>query len=325
MREKKTPPSSRRHEHFQVNSSMKHKIVVSVLTVLILISTSVVLINRALSAPGDLDTTFNGTGSARVGFGQGDDEATSIAAQSDGKLVVVGGSSGSGTAFEVMRYNTDGSLDTSFGAAGVGKARLQPVSFGGVARAVKIQTDNKIVIAGTFFTGGAGTERSFGVGRLNADGSFDQTFGQLGRVTTQIRSTNDEALGLALQSDGKIVVVGFSALTSTTAFAVARYNTNGSLDTSFNGTGKVTTQIGSSHDLAFSVVVQGDGKILVAGSSFSGTQRDFLIVRYRADGVLDNSWGGTGAVITDFGGPTSDDSISAIAIQPGTSTVADTV
>src|SRR5438045_3279660 len=104
---------------------MKHKILVTASTVLILISTSMVLINPALSAPGDLDTTFNGTGSALVGFGQSEDSGNAIAAQVDGKLVVVGTSDGFSQNFEVMRYNTDGTLDASFGGLGQGKIRIQ--------------------------------------------------------------------------------------------------------------------------------------------------------------------------------------------------------
>src|SRR4030095_4249021 len=127
---------------------MKHRCAIVLLIILILCVSSFLMM-VVFAASGDLDTTFNGTGSARLGFGQGDDEAFAVAAQADGKLVVVGTSRGAQTIFEVMRYNSDGSLDTTFGGLGIGKIRLFTFQSGFIARAVKIQTDGKMVIAGT--------------------------------------------------------------------------------------------------------------------------------------------------------------------------------
>src|SRR5580765_772952 len=138
---------------------MKHHVRVFALTAILVGTSCFVLMRGVSSAPGDLDTTFNGTGFARLGFGQSDDEGFAVAGQADGKLVMVGSSrGGSRTYIEVMRYNVDGSLDTTFGTSGTGKLRLQAFNFGGVGRAVKIQTDGKIVIAGTAFNGNSGTD-----------------------------------------------------------------------------------------------------------------------------------------------------------------------
>lgn len=295
---------------------MKHHCAIGLLMILILCVSSFLMM-VVFAAPGDLDTTFNGAGSARLGFGQGDDEANAVAAQADGKLVVVGTSRGFQTILEVMRYNSDGSLDTTFGGLGIGKTRLFTFQSGGIARAVKIQTDGKIVIAGTANEGG---NLNFGLLRLNTDGSLDTTFGNFGRVSTPLTSDKDEAFGLALQPDGRIVTVGYAAVGLNKLIAVVRYNGDGSLDTSFFfGTG-------ASQEVATAVAIQSDGKILVAGSSQNQNfSKNFLIARFNANGSTDTSWNNTGVVLTDVGGSNSDDGASAIAIQPGTATTPDLI
>ena len=136
-----------------------------------------------------------------------------------------------------------------------------------------------------------------------APGDLDLTFGGTGKVTTTV-GTNSSATGqgVAVQSDGKIVVAGSSQNSGfNDDFAVVRYNADGSLDTSFNGTGKVTTPIGTSDDFGYSVAMQSDGKIVVAGYVALNGQ-DFGVVRYNTNGSLDTTFGGTGKVTTDFGG-----------------------
>ena len=103
--------------------------------------------------------------------------------------------------------------------------------------------------------------------RYNTDGSLDTSFDSDGKVTTAIGSGNDYACSVAIQSDGKIVVAGYSDNGSNDDFALVRYNTDGSLDTTFDSDGKVTTAIGSGDDQAFSVAIQSDGKIVAAGYS----------------------------------------------------------
>ena len=128
---------------------MKHKVWLAALTTIFAGSFCFVLMTRVFSAPGDLDTTFNGTGFARLSFGQGIDEGNAVAAQPDGKIVVVGSTTGQFTNLAALRYNSDGSLDTSFGGLGTGQIRNQTSPFPADGRAVRIQTDGKIVIAGT--------------------------------------------------------------------------------------------------------------------------------------------------------------------------------
>ena len=133
----------------------------------------------------------------------------------------------------------------------------------------------------------------------NADGSLDTSFDTDGKVTTDFGSSGDVAQSVAIQSDGKIVAAGYSNNGSDDEFALARYNTDGSLDTSFDTDGKVTTAIGSASDGAYSVAIQSDGKIVAAGSSYTGSEDEgydvFALARYNTDGSLGGS--SPGAVV----------------------------
>src|SRR5581483_7324622 len=112
--------------------------------------------------------------------------------------------------------------------------------------------------------------------------------------------SDDGARAVAIQSDGKIVVIGFSDANRDFDFALARYNPDGSLDTSFGGDGKVLTDFGGSDDEAFGVAIQADGRIVAAGFSDVNRDFDFAIVRYNPDGGCDNTFGSNGIVTTNF-------------------------
>ena len=132
------------------------------------------------------------------------------------------------------------------------------------ALSVAIQSDGKIVAAGY---SDDGSNDDFALVRYNTDGSLDASFDGDGKVTTAIGSGADQACSVAIQSDGKIVAAGYSNNGSNEDFALVRYNTDGSLDTNFNSDGKVTTEVGSINDYAWSVTIQSDGKIVAAGVS----------------------------------------------------------
>ena len=133
-----------------------------------------------------------------------------------------------------------------------------------------------------------------------ADGDLDTTFGTGGKVTTAIGS-DDAASSVALQSDGKIVAAGYSFIASSYDFALVRYDADGTPDTSFGTGGEVTTEVGSGNDRAFSVAIDSDGKIVVAGYSRGSTDDDFALVRYDADGTPDTTFDGDGKVTTEVG------------------------
>lgn len=196
-------------------------------------------------------------------------------------------------------------LDPTFNGTGV---VITSIDNGEGARSVAVQTDGKVVAVGRSFIG---SNNVFAVVRYNTDGSLDTSFGGTGIVTTPVGSFDDTAYGVAIQSDGRIVTAGQSSNGSNFDFAVVRYNSDGSLDTSFGGTGKVTTAINSLDDSAYAVAVQSNGNIAVAGESNNGTTIDFAVVRYTPNGSLDTTLNGTGMVTTAVG----DGHARSIAIQ----------
>ncbi len=166
-----------------------------------------------------------------------------------------------------------GDLDTTFSENGKVTTNFTPGDDPGFG--VAVQADGKIVVAGTadFFA-------EFALARYNADGTPDSTFSGDGKVTTNFTPGDDSAFGVAIQSDGKIVAAG-GAGGSGGRFALARYNTNGTLDTTFEGNGKVMTNFTPGHDVAFGVAIQRDGKIVAAGAAAENGGR-FAVARYLA-------------------------------------------
>jgi uncharacterized delta-60 repeat protein len=162
---------------------------------------------------GSLDTSFSGDGKQTTDFG-GSDYIQSIAIQSDGKIVAVGAKFYAGFDFAMARYNTDGSLDTSFDSDG--KVTTDFGNFSDVASGVAIQSDGKIVAAGKAGSG-------FGLARYNANGSLDTDFDSDGKVTTGFGDWDGIGAGLALLSDGRLVVAGTASLGGTSDIAIARY------------------------------------------------------------------------------------------------------
>ncbi len=249
------------------------------------------------NADGTLDTSFNGTGTVWTNFTGNTDTAYAVAIQADGKIVAAGDAVVVSQDFALARYNADGTLDNSF--SGDGKV-ITPIGTGpNSAYAVAIQSDGKIVAAGMSANG---LDYDFTLARYNVDGTLDTGFGGTGIVTTSI-GVDDELLALAIQPDGKILGAGKSYNGSNPDFAIVRYNTDGSLDTSFGVMGIVTTGIGNSGDIAHSIAIQPDGRIVAAGETWSGAPSyyDFGIVRYNSDGSLDTSFNITGKVVTPVG------------------------
>ena len=252
------------------------------------------------NADGSPDTTFGTGGKLTTNFGSSHDSATSVAIQSDGKIVAAGYASMTNVDFALVRYNADGSPDTTFGTGG--KVTTAIGSSDDFVSQVILQSDGKIVAAGWSYNG---SKNDFALARYNTNGTPDTSFGTGGIVTTGFGTINDTAASVAIQSDGKIVAAGRSHNGSNLDFALARYNADGTLDTTFDGDGKVTTAIGSGNDQIGAVGIQGDGKIVAGGQSHNGINFDFALARYNTDGSLDTTFSYDGWVTADFG--TGDD------------------
>lgn len=202
--------------------------------------------------------------------------------------------SAAGLAFAAAGF--PGSLDETWAPLspyGPGKLITVVSSSFDTAYAVAIQSDGKIVVAGS-------CSNNFCAVRHNTDGSLDSGFSGTGSVITQVGASSGQANAVTIQPDGKIVLGGY-CLTATPvfpSFCAVRYNANGSLDTGFNGSGKVITAVSGSDNRATAIAVQGDGKIVLAG--WCGGS--FCAVRYNADGSLDITFNMSGKVVTqNFG------------------------
>jgi len=231
---------------------------------------------------GRLDTTFNTTGRVLtdVGVGSGD-FVTAAVIQSDGKIVVGGLSDASGIPYDftLVRYNPNGTLDLTFNTTGKVLTDFTGSGNSDALQALAVQSDGKIVAAGESFTSGGS---SFAVARYEMTGILDTTFNTTGKVLTAFASGNASAQAVVIQSDGKIVTAGSfdDGNREGPDFALARYNVDGSLDSTFNSTGKVVTDIGG-FDFAYGVGIQPDGKIVAAGfSAVNGADSDFALTRY---------------------------------------------
>ncbi len=282
----------------------------------ILIISCIVILTSLQAQDGIIDSSFNSVGKVTTAIGGAQDYGAGVLVQPDGKIVVVGQTYVIDKFyFSAVRYNTNGSLDTSFDADGKVIASIETYSCTAVA-AVCL-ADGKIILGGSA-QNTDGSRSYFALIRLKSNGAVDSTFGTNGRVTTFVRTGSgyDECRSIVLQSDGKIVAAGYSDTTISSVHyyhvAVVRYNTDGSLDNTFSGDGKLTTSIGGNEDYGMSAAIQSDGKIVVAGT-VKLTNKDFAVVRYNTDGTLDNTFGTAGIVTTAVG--TGDDNGKSVAIQ----------
>lgn len=250
--------------------------------------------------PGSVDTSFGG-GAQVTQVANSEDYAHAVALQADGKVVTAGTTAiSSGTVVALTRHLRDGGLDAAFGNAG--KVITQVGARGDSARAVAIQPDGKIVVAG--WTDQTGTDANILVLRYRSDGTLDPAFGDGGRAVLPLGNGTDRAHAVAIQADGRIVVGGTTLSgTSTTGqdFALLRLMPDGTLDAGFGNGGKVVTamQPHSSSDTIYALalpVIDGEQRILAVGG-----EGDFIAARYTANGTLDASFGNGGKVLGLFG------------------------
>jgi uncharacterized delta-60 repeat protein len=272
---------------------------------MIFISASLLINVMLVAQAGALDAGF-GNGGIVITHSAFFNDLNAIVIQPDGKIVGAGYSGNyQFEDFAVVRYNPNGSLDNTFGTGGKVTTSLVPGE--DRAKAVLLQSDGKIILAGYADNGG---DIDFAIVRYMPNGALDMSFGTGGIVITNINSTLDYAFSAVLQPDGKILLAGNSG----SDIVLARYNADGSFDTSFGTNGIVITDIAGYYDIAFKVLLQPDGKIIAAGYSGQTMAYDFLIVRYLANGTLDNSFGTGGKTLTPIG--TTEDIGKSAVLQP---------
>jgi uncharacterized delta-60 repeat protein len=234
--------------------------------------------------------------------------SAALVLQSDGKILMTGSNA-------VARFDSNGQLDTTFGTGGI-----SVLPFFGAA-AIAEQSDGKILIASSSQLFDADTDGM--IVRLNSNGTLDKTFGLFGQISSAASGGAFGPTGVAavssivLQVDGKFIVAG--ALTSklinppgsnSTGFGLVRYNSNGSIDTSFGTRGGVLTNFGSNPNAtAFALAIQSNGDIVAAGQAGPS----LALSRYTSAGKLDTTFGSSGTVTTSLGSNAS--AISSLAIQ----------
>ncbi len=237
---------------------------------------------------GSLDPSFGNAGKVITDLGN-IDGASAVAIQSDGKILVAGGTNNAmNDDFALVRYNTNGTLDNSFGNGGI---VITDIDSSETAYSMAIQPNGKIILAGKI------VNHDFALVRYNNDGTLDNSFGNNGKLITDISGSANLQPAIVIQSDGKIVLASRVYMFNGNDIVLIRYNTNGTLDNTFANGGIQTTDIAGNDDGGYSIALQTDGKIVVCGYSVSGANTHVAVIRYNNDGTLDNAFG-TGGIQT---------------------------
>lgn len=248
-----------------------------------------------LNADGSPDTTFSGDGKVTTSMAGGDALCQAVVVQPDGKILLAGSydpEGGTTPDVAMVRYNADGSLDAGFGTGGISITPIRSLT--DTAMDVTVQADGKIVIAG--YSSNSVTGADAMLARFTANGTLDTTFAGTGYVTRNYLTGYDEYRGVLVRADGAMTAVGNAVGT----WIVSRHHpVTGALDTTFSSDGRLDRPTGGSADLAASITLQGDGKLVVAG--YDGSS-DIVLARYDDAGAKDTTFGVNGRVVTDLGG-----------------------
>ena len=261
----------------------------------------------AFAQAGTLDTTFSGDGQVVTTLTTGLDFASEVVVQTDGKIVVVGQTSGQGTRVGLVRYNADGSFDTTF--SGDGKVFTNITRGREFGLDVALQPDGKILVSGGIgLLGGR-----CGIFRYDTNGSLDPTFSGDGRQAINFTAGWDSCYDTLVQTDGKIVTGGVAAGQGTRA-TLLRLNENGSLDPTFSGDGKLIRNFSNRTDYFDALALQADGKIVAAGTAdWDRRPSRLILARYNTDGSPDTGFSGDGVIQLNTSAPF--DGAYAVTIQ----------
>lgn len=272
----------------------------------------------AVARDGDLATGFGPGGFQVVTFDAGgglNDQAHAIKIQPDGRILLGGLASNSAGNYDfaLSRLTTTGALDTSFGSAGKVLIDFALGGFDDSIKAIGLQPDGKIVAVGrASFDAGSSDRYAFGVVRLSANGTPDLSFDLDGSAVIDFDpggTQSAEAIGVVIQTDGKIVIVGSSMSSSSSIIALARLNSDGSPDLSFNGTGRMLVPLPTAA-IPLDIVARPSGELVLGGAIFDAglTNIDMLVVQLTSDGAMDTSFGSGGyrQIAFDQGGDNAD-------------------
>lgn len=264
------------------------------------------------NANGTLDSSFGKNGKVTTDFVKHRDEAKFVTVDDNNRIIAVGSAfdvSGEAPAMAVVRYKPDGTLDSSFDHDGKLKFRT-PYSGFSDGHAMILQPDGKMVVVGNAYASSGTGIYDFMLVRLRPNGTVDKTFGSSGGYTvTDFNEQFDIGVSAGKQSDGKIVVAGYSTTLSDGSFTMdlARYSKDGILDSAFGINGKIIVPFSGEHEAGAGLAIQSDDKIIVTGAG-SG----IAVTRFTKDGLFDSSFGGNGTVNIDS---TSDEVVRPVVLQ----------
>ena len=258
---------------------------------------------------GGLDPTFSGDGKKTTDLGSDLEEIYGVGVRLDGKIVVAGYTFGTDSDLALARYRPNGALDTTFSGDG-----RRVIDLGGdeAIWAMTLLPNGKVLGVGEAF---GDADKDFLLARFRAGGALDGTFSGDGRTLTDFGGT-EQANAIAIGPDGKIVLAGTANLGADDEFAVARYGPSGGLDETFSGDGKRIPPLSLAGDQAHGVVVQPDGKIVVAGYAWNGSDDDYVVVRLRPGGGFDPTFRDEDDGIAYIGFGFGHDDGFALARQP---------
>jgi uncharacterized delta-60 repeat protein len=262
------------------------------------------------TAQGALDNSFGTGGVVTTDMGN-PATALAVALDSQGRIVLGGYAyNGSDDDFALARYTAGGALDPTFGTGG---KVITPMgtSSNDQIDSLALDAQGRIVVSG--YTSSGATNTGLALARYTDTGDLDSSFGTGGKVLPPLATEDDEGTSLAIDPQGRIVVGGHSGPFPSRDFAIWRFDANGNPDTSFNG-GRAVTSIGVNTDTASAVAIDGQGRILEAGTTNNGTSDDFGVVRWTTLGALDHSFGSDGRMVSGFG-PSSQDDANALTID----------
>lgn len=283
---------------------------------------------RRLFTAGSLDASFNQVGTALVGFGQQFDTANAVARQADGRLIVAGTTSSNTTglsSFALARLNPDGTLDTSFGNAG-----LVQTSFGAGSSAntagVAVLSTGQILVGGYVTQNG---QNNLALARYNTNGTLDTSFGgaNTGLLVRDAGGTSEAASAFLVDSTDRIYLAGTNGAGTSATFLVARLNPDGTFDTSFGETsggarsGIASVAVPGGSGAIASLALAPDGSLVAGGfrdvpQAGGGALSDFAVARFTSAGDLDTTFNGSGFYVTDFSGANQPDEVLGVAVQP---------